>query len=274
MADFTADSGSTGVGQQTPFDSNSDVSWITFTVRQLIAKIDTMKPCKVVRVTGGGGAIAKAGTVDVQLLVSLLDGAGNATKQGVVNGIPWWRLQGGKNAIIADPEVGDIGYLVAADRDISAVKAAAGIANPGSYRRYNVADSIYVGGILNEIPEQYFAFVSDGIKIHDKNGNEIVMGPSGVKISDLLGNVIETQATGIRLTPAEGFFTETVGDHVVSGSLKLGGSILDTAGGIYAGNIETSGQVTAAGVGLSTHHHTQPNDSHGDTEQPTSAAVP
>lgn len=185
----TSDPGSTGVGQLDPFDSTSDFSVIAFIVRMMMSQLDTMKLVKVVGVTGGGGAIAKAGTVDVQPLVSLIDGAGNATPQGVVYGIPWWRLQSGANAVICDPVVGDIGYVLCADRDTSGVLAAAGagkeslVSTPGSYRQMNIADGIYVGGVLNKIPERYIAFTADSIKIADQNGNVIEMTPDGIKLT-------------------------------------------------------------------------------------------
>lgn len=276
----TAAPGSTGYGQQDPLTSNSEYSVMTFVIRQMMAKLDTMKPVKVIKVTGGGGAIAAAGTVDVQPLVSQIDGGGNATQHGVVYGIPWFRLQGGKSAVIVDPEVGDIGFVICADRDISGVKGAiaAGkepMTTPGSRRKYNIADGIYVGGALaKDAPERYFAFTSDGIKVRDKNGNELVLNADGIKASDAFGNVIETRSTGIRMTPAEGMFTEVAGRLLVTEDLLLGGSIVDTAGGVYAGNIITSGAVQAGGIDLAAHHHTQANDGHGDVEQPTSSAVP
>lgn len=61
-----------------------------------------------------------------------------------------------------------------------------------------------------------------------------------------------------------------------NGNLQISGAIENATGGIYAGDIKTAGNViggfgTGDQVGLTTHTHTQPNDSHGDTEQPTSA---
>lgn len=184
-----SDPGSTGVGQLDPFDSTSEFGVTCFIVRMMMAQLDTMKLVKVVGITGGGGTIAKAGTVDVQPLVSLIDGAGNATPQGVVYGIPWWRMQGGTNAVICDPVVGDIGYVLCADRDTSGVLAAAAanksslVSAPGSYRQLNIADGIYIGGVLNQIPTQYFAFTVDGIKIADLHGNVLEMTSSGIKLT-------------------------------------------------------------------------------------------
>lgn len=252
----------TGAGQQDPADSNSDFDVTCFIIRQMMAQLDTMKLVKVMAVTGGGGALAHAGTVDVQPLVNLIDGSGNATKHGTVYGIPWMRLQGGTGAVILDPAVGDVGYVLCADRDISNVKGltpgSVVQANPGSYRKYSIADGVYVGGLLNEVPAQYIAFSDSGIKIADRHGN-----------------VVETSATGIAITPKSGSPVTVNGPLVVTGNFQLGGSLLAQPGGVYGGNLVTSGAITSgtggSAVTLRTHTHTQAADSHGDTEQPTAA---
>lgn len=244
-----------GAGEQSPYTANSQYQVIAFIVRQMMARLDTMKLVKVTAVTGGGGAVAAAGTVDVQILVSQIDGDGKTTPHGVVNNIPWYRMQGGRNAVIMDPKVDDIGYVVCADRDISALKAASskGISPPGSRRRYSISDGIYVGGALNETPEQYIVFTDDTIKVVDKTGN-----------------VVELKSTGIELTPHGALPVKVNGNLVVTGNLQLGGSVLAQAGGVYGGIIATSGDVTAGGKSLKTHTHSQGPDSRGDTEVNTS----
>lgn len=180
-----SDTSSFGYGQQDPNDSASDFNVITFIVRQMMARMSTMK---LVRVTAvhSNGAVAAAGTVDVMPLVNQIDGSGNATPQGQVYGLPWYRLQGGANAVICDPQVGDIGYVVCSDRDISSVKANRAQSNPGSFRKFDVADGIYVGGCLSAAPDQYLIFTSSGIKIADKNGNVIETKSDGVHVTGTL----------------------------------------------------------------------------------------
>lgn len=256
MVDPTSDSGSVGAGQQYPSDSNSDFDVTCFIVRQMMSQLETMKLVKVTAVTGGGGAIAKAGTVSVQLLVNQLDGAGNSTPHGIVHGIPWWRLQGGTGAVICDPVVGDIGYVLCADRDISNVKTAveagkSAQTNPGSFRKYSVSDGIYVGGCLNDIPAQYLAFTADGMLWTDKSGN-----------------VLKSTSAGFEMTPAGGIF-KINGNAIVTGNLQLGGGVLNQAGSRYTGTISTAGDLIAGTISVKSHTHTQPADSHGDTEQPT-----
>lgn len=187
---------SSGYGQQTPYDTTDPLAEITFIIRQMISKLGTMKVVQVVTVHGGG--LAATGTVDVMPLVSQIDGNNNTQPHGVVYGLPYFRIQGGTNAIICDPVVGDIGYVVVSDRDISSVKKNAssitGSANPspsnqvtpGSARRNDLADGVYVGGILNATPKQIIQFTTTGITIADMNGNQIVMGPGSVNIIGVL----------------------------------------------------------------------------------------
>ena len=123
--------------------------------------------CAVVQVVAcsNSGAVAAAGTVDVQPLVNQVDGVGNAVPHHVIHGLPYQRMIGGTSAVIIDPAVGDIGYCVFADRDISSVKATQKQANPGSRRRNNWSDGIYIGGILNGVPTQFVQFSASGITI-------------------------------------------------------------------------------------------------------------
>ena len=131
-AGFNMTSTTQAYGQQTVSDANSDTDAISFLVKQLVARLDTMKLVQVTAVHGGGEG-QPAGTVDVTPLVSQIDGNGYGTPHGTVYGLPWSRLQSGKSGIICDPQVNDIGYVMAADRDISKVKATSTAALPGSW---------------------------------------------------------------------------------------------------------------------------------------------
>ena len=200
MVDQTATSSSIGAGQQEPIDSNSDFWVISFIIAQKIAELETMTPVQVVAVHPGTGSPPTAGTVDVQLLVSLLDGANNSSKPGIVYGVPYFRMQGGPWAIVIDPAVNDFGYILSAARDISAVKANPGIQVPGSLRKISFSDGIYVGGILNGTPAATLWLKPDGTWVW----------------SDRPGNVIQSSESGIAATTAPG------GDFTVNGiSLTL-----------------------------------------------------
>jgi len=151
----------TAVGQALPTDSYSAYNATSFMIKQLIARINTATLVQVKSVTNSGG-VSPVGSVDVLPLVNQVDGAGNPTEHVTVYGLPYVRIQGGTNAVIIDPKVGDIGVAVFASRDISTVKNAKKQSNPGSYRRFNMADGLYIGGVLNGSPTNYVQFDNSG----------------------------------------------------------------------------------------------------------------
>lgn len=170
-------------GQQGLSDNTSNYNAQVFLIRQELGKVRTAVSVKVVAVNGGG--VGAPPTVDVQPLVNQIDGQGNQTPHGVIHGIPCTRTQGGGNAIINDPKVGDVGHMIISDRDISSNKANNGDqSNPGSFRMHDMADGVYHGAMLNPAnPNQYVQFTTTGVKIVDMNGNVIEMGPNAITIT-------------------------------------------------------------------------------------------
>lgn len=151
-------------GQAQAGEGVGEYGALMFLISQALARLSTSTLVRVVAVTNAGG-VAPVGFVDVQPLVNQLDGAGNAVPHAVLHNLPYFRLQGGTDAIILDPKVGDIGIAVFASRDISAVKASKAQANPGSWRSHDMADGLYVGGLLNGTPVQYVQFTAGGINV-------------------------------------------------------------------------------------------------------------
>ena len=152
-------------GYQRPGSASSDFNAMQFLVKALMGGMATATLVQVKAVTNAGG-VAPVGYVDIQPMVNLVDGVGTAVPHGTIYKCPYHRLQGGANAIILDPEVGDIGVAVFADRDISSATANKAPSNPGSSRRFDMADGLYLGGFLNAAPAQYVQLSAAGIKIH------------------------------------------------------------------------------------------------------------
>lgn len=257
--------GTTGsAGQQGPTDAGSEFNAQSFLVQQALGRVRTAIPVKIIAVHQGDGALAPTGTVDVQPLVNQLDGLGKATAHGTVFGLTYFRLQGGVNAVIIDPAVGDIGIGLICDRDISAVKANKAVANPGSFRRFDLADGIYIGGVLNAVPTQYWRFYADGMEAVDKSSNRITMTAAGISINGILFN-----RSG-----------QVQGNLPVTGALQLGGAIESVAGSTYdnsftmtgdlavTGTVSGSTDVVGNGKSLATHIHGGVQTGGGDTGPP------
>jgi hypothetical protein len=166
----------------------------------------------------------------VQLLVDMITEDGQTFPQGTVFKAPYMRAQGGANAVILDPEPGDLGICVFASRDISPIKSnpesarnrkPSPGAQPGSKRMFSLSDAMYVGGLLNGAPTQFVQFSAAGI---------VVKSPTKVTLQapeiDLIGAVVQTG-----------------GDVTMAQALDV------------QGNITTPAEVTAGNIGLTTHKH-------------------
>lgn len=101
----------------------------------------------------------------MQPLVGQLDGAGNVITHCVIHGIPYLRLAGGANAVFVDPQIGDIGPFSVCDRDTSSARVNLAPGAPGSLRKHDLSDSIYVTTALSGVPQQYVALLQSGIDI-------------------------------------------------------------------------------------------------------------
>jgi hypothetical protein len=160
---------------------------LRFVVEQALANVQTATIVKVIACSNDGG-LSQVGTVDVQILANQVSiGAGGqmvGTPHLTMYGLPYLRVQGGANAIIIDPQPGDIGIAVFASRDITNVKSTKARANPGSFRTHDFSDGMYIGGLLNGVPTQYIKFSDTGIEIVSPNNLRMTVGSASVEIME------------------------------------------------------------------------------------------
>jgi GpV Apex motif len=193
---------------QEPTSGATEIQALRFLILQRLLKVQTITVVRVVAVNPG--AVGPVGTVDVLPLVGQIDGAGNVIPHQTIFTRPYVRLQGGVNAVILDPVVGDLGVCLFCSRDISAVITAKAPSPPSSRRLFDYADGIYLGGVLNGTPSNYVQFASDGtIKVvstvaidlqapavnitttGNTNINGAIISPAG-EVTDALGKVLGT----------------------------------------------------------------------------------
>jgi len=220
-------------GNADPTTLGDQFNALWFIAKQVLSGAWTITLAQVKSVTNAG-EVKDTGTVSLQPLVNQVDGQGNATPHDTISNAIYFRYGGKDGAIICDPAVCDIGIMLSSSRDISSVKANKAEANPGSSRRFDPADAIYLGAVLSAAPSQYITFTSTGLKIADKNNNAIEFKQGGIFVT---GNV------------------------VVQGNLQLSGNIQSEDGSTYTGTIKTTGDVVAgsSNVSLQNHHHQAPN---------------
>lgn len=204
-------------GQQGRFATLDETLRLQFIIGQMLGDMQTIALVEVMAVTNEG-ELSPVGMIDVRPLVHQVTGQQTAVPHGIIYKIPYMRIQGGSNAVILDPQVGDIGMCAFCSRDISTVVATRKAAMPASMRKYNWADGLYLGGFLNGVPVQYIRFAADGID---------VVSPTKVRI----------------VAPV----TEIDGDMTVSGGITSVGDVI--AAGVSTsthlhGGVQTGGGST------------------------------
>lgn len=200
-------------------DSDQNFEAQSFVISQLINRLATTSVVRVVKISNAG-ELAPVGLVDVIPMVNQVDGDGNPIGHGIIHNVPYFRLQGGANAIIIDPQINDVGIAVFCSRDISSVKRTKAVANPGSNRKYDYADALYIGGILNGEPNQFFQFTAEGITLSSPvainiNAPNITITGTNVAING-------TTATTGALT-SNGHDISSTHRHTSSGGTGVGG---------------------------------------------------
>lgn len=209
--------------------ANGEFNQLDFIIRQAVSKLatTTLVLVQAVEETAEGWA------VDVQPMVAQVDGAGNAVPHGTVHDLPVWRVQGGTSAVVVVPAVGDIGIAVFASTDISGVKRGKKPTTPGSGRRFDWADGLYLGGVLNALPTQFIRMDDAGITITSGDGLPVTINaPGGVVIN------------------AEDSLTVNATTTTWTGDITLSGDLTTGPGSTFNGksfDTHTHGGVTAGG---------------------------
>ena len=236
-------------GLQFPEDGGSDFNAIVSIVKSILSRIATTTLVQVKAVTNDGG-VAAVGFVDIQPLINQVDGDGNAVAHGTIFGVPYQRAQGGANAIILDPQVGDIGIAVFASRDIGGVIAKRAAANPGSNGRFRWSDALYIGGVLNGVPTQWVRFSNEGIEIHSPTAIKLQAPVITIECETLSidASTSATVTTPIWTVDGNQFNTGSV---VVEGGVVLE-SALEVAG---IANFDGGANVLSIPIGPSHEHN-------------------
>jgi hypothetical protein len=144
-------------------DSSGGPLETEFILERLIGRAYTMTLVKVGEVQPGG--TGPVGFLSATDLIQQMNGNNEGIPNVPMENLPYFRLQGGGNAIIIDPKPGDIGLAVFARRDITVAKQNKTEGPPPSLRSHDVSDGLYIGGLLNGAPSQWIQFLDSGINI-------------------------------------------------------------------------------------------------------------
>lgn len=176
-----------GAPFEAQFHAGRMQEWI---ILQLIRGIHTADLVKVLAVYPTAGRV---GYVDVQPLVQDRTTREVVIAQAPIYRLPYFRLQGGRSAVILDPAVGDLGLAVFAERDITNAIATREQGAAPTNRAFSAADGLYFGGFLNDDPTQYVKFEpAGGVEI--VSTGDLLLQAAGAMTITATGNLTVTAA--------------------------------------------------------------------------------
>lgn len=237
-------------GTQTAEDNSSEYNAQLSVILELLSRRCHVALVRVISVEGG--------VLSVQPMVNQRNADGTVTAHGAIEGIPYFTLQAGGNAVTMVPEVGDNGLCLFADRDISSVKVNRDISNPGSMRQSDWADGLYLGGFLNATPTQYVDFSAEGIHIHSPTLIKLTAPDILLQADESINLTSDT--LGVTATTSVTMNTGTL-DITSSGATTVNAaSFTVNAPATFSGTIDAGGTITAptvigGGKSLGTHTH-------------------
>ena len=208
----------------------SEYNAISFMVENMIkGMVNTAIPVRVDSCTkpGPGGA---AGYVSATPLVKQRGADGKTLDTVSIPQLPFFRYQCGTAAIVADPQPGDIGLAICSQQDASNLQA--GSSDPvqaGSFRCFDLSDSFYVGGFLNQTPTVYIHLDPDKGEVTIKSPTKITLESQTIELKGAL----------------------QMGNATGSGSgdtISLTGNIQATGSANFQGNIRSEGNISAPSI--------------------------
>lgn len=238
------------------FTASSDLNAFDFFVRSIVkGMVNTAIPVRVDTITRpgpGGGAAYLTATP----LIKMRSAAGDALPPVSFPRLRWFRYQHGTAAVICDPKPGDVGLAVFAQQDVSTLSGGSEPVQPGSFRCFDFADGFYLGGFWGATPSTF-------IRIED-SGDITVTAPAT--------HTTNSPAVTVNCTTAQvnasGSVTFDTPQGTFTGNLTVQGLITGTggltisggSGAAVDGSLTTTGDVTAGGISLQNHTHTEQGD--------------
>lgn len=195
-------------------------------------QLNTALPVRVDSCTKPGTGDA-AGYVSATPLICQRGADGRALTPVSIPKLPFFRLQCGKAAVVIDPQPGDVGLAVFAQKDCSTLQA--GKTEPevaGSFRRFDMSDGFYIGGFLGVPPETF-------VHLDPEEQTVTVTGPQTVTL-----NADKKITLNAPLVEVTGRIVQT-GERAEDGGSSFTG-----------GFTNTGGRITSNGIVLEEHTHT------------------
>lgn len=189
-------------------------------LRKFIESIDGCIPARVIEYD------KPTNRAQVQPLIQLLDTSNRPYSRGQIDKVSVLQLGGGGFTIYFPVKTGDLGLLIAMDRDISIFMQSMQESKPQTFRVKNFADGIFIPGRL----------ITDGVSDEDEDNLVIQSNDGTIKISLSMENGIIIQAPpGVNIITDEANITAPTVNLIASEMVLATTPLLAVSGNITAG---------------------------------------
>lgn len=199
-----------------PADKNSEAGFIDFLIDKVALKIEKVAPAQIISYN------RSTNRATVQILNQIITSTGEKMPRDTISNIPVLMLSGGGFTLSFPIKEKDIGWIIAADRNISVFKQLLSIFTPADYRKHKYQDGF---------------FIPDKVKGFDISPDES-------------NAVLLTSEDGLtKISIKNDAITITAKETVLNGNITVNGSISTT------GTITSSTDVISAGISGKSHTH-------------------
>lgn len=218
-----------------PADNDTLAGVLRFAFSQLMRNVDGMLPARVLAYD------RTANRVQVELMIAMVSTSGAQVSRAQIANIPVINFGGGGYILNFPLTVGDLGFVIANDRDISLFLQSYAESPPNTQRVKSFSDAVFIPSVL----ANYTTTGQDGNAVLQSLDGSIRLSLSSNAITVSAGSSsIEVKATGVTINSP---ITTITGELVVQGLTRMqaGFSCTGIATTIYSayfgGNIYVNG---------------------------------
>jgi phage baseplate assembly protein gpV len=222
-------------------------------INKILQSLEMMLPAQVVSVSAGPPL-----TVVVQPLITMVSTDGTAIARAQVANIPVMQLGGGGIILTFPVQVGDVGWILASDRDISTYKQNGVQSPPNTFRMFSFSDGVFIPAIMRDytlaagnpdsatlqsVDGKYSLTLSDTKIVLTSPGASITLNSTGIVVTGPVtfqGPV--TIANGLVITG--GGVTSTSAINITAPTLNINAPTNQVGLLTVTGNITATGSIT------------------------------
>ena len=199
-----------------PADNDTLAGVLRFAFSQLMRNVDGMLPARVLAYD------RTANRVQVELMIAMVSTSGAQVSRAQIANIPVINFGGGGYILNFPLTVGDLGFVIANDRDISLFLQSYSESPPNTMRVKSFSDAVFIPSVL----ANYDTSGQDGNAVLQNLDGTVRISLSADAVTLSAGsNSIEVKTTGVTITSPT---TTVTGELVVEGLTRMQGGFSST----------------------------------------------